>query len=104
MSSRRCAAQARRPVDLTLQGGGAHGAFTWDVLDCLLEERSLVIAGVSGTGAITAVHLGHACQGRVSIPSLLHGLGREAAGHWLEIHGADLGRRSTVDLAQEFLQ
>jgi hypothetical protein len=36
--------------------------------------------------------------------SRLHGLGREAVVHWLEIHGADLGRRSTVDLGQEFLE
>lgn len=59
MSVRRSAARARRPVDLALQGGGAHGAFTWGVLDRLLEERSLVIAGVSGTsaGAMNAVAL-----------------------------------------------
>src|SRR5215831_3264193 len=38
-------------VDLALQGGGAHGAFTWGVLDRLLEEPWLQIAGISGTSA-----------------------------------------------------
>ena len=44
-------------VDLGLQGGGAHGAFTWGVLDRLLEEPWLHFDGVSGTsaGAMNAV-------------------------------------------------
>src|SRR5215472_3365191 len=44
-------------VDLGLQGGGAHGAFTWGVLDRLLEESWLLFDGVSGTsaGAMNAV-------------------------------------------------
>ena len=46
-------------VDLALQGGGSHGAFTWGVLDRLLEEPSLRIDGISGTsaGAMNAVVL-----------------------------------------------
>jgi NTE family protein len=48
-------------VDLALQGGGAHGAFTWGVLDRLLEEPWLRIDGISGTsaGAMNAVVLAH---------------------------------------------
>src|ERR1700759_4701817 len=38
-------------VDFALQGGGAHGAFTWGVLDRLLEEERLRIDGISGTSA-----------------------------------------------------
>ena len=38
-------------VDLALQGGGAHGAFTWGVLDRLLQEPWLRIDGISGTSA-----------------------------------------------------
>jgi NTE family protein len=38
-------------VDLALQGGGSHGAFTWGVLDRLLEEPWLTIDGISGTSA-----------------------------------------------------
>jgi NTE family protein len=43
----------RKPVliDLALQGGGSHGAFTWGVLDRLLEEPWLKIEGISGTSA-----------------------------------------------------
>jgi NTE family protein len=46
-------AAAPRPqtIDLALQGGGSHGAFTWGVLDRLLEERWLQFDGVSGTSA-----------------------------------------------------
>ena len=39
------------PVDLALQGGGSHGAFTWGVLDRLLEEPWLNIVAISGTSA-----------------------------------------------------
>ena len=38
-------------VDLALQRGGSHGAFTWGVLDRLLEEPWLKIDGISGTSA-----------------------------------------------------
>jgi NTE family protein len=38
-------------VDIALQGGGAHGAFTWGALDRLLEEPWLQIDGISGTSA-----------------------------------------------------
>ena len=38
-------------INLALQGGGAHGAFTWGVLDRLLEEEGLEIAAISGTSA-----------------------------------------------------
>jgi NTE family protein len=41
----------RKRICLALQGGGAHGAFTWGVLDRLLEEESLAIEAVSGTSA-----------------------------------------------------
>ena len=39
------------PVDLGLQGGGAHGAFTWGVIDRLLDEDWIELTGVSGTSA-----------------------------------------------------
>ncbi len=38
-------------INLALQGGGAHGAFTWGVLDRLLEDDRVDIAGISGTSA-----------------------------------------------------
>jgi NTE family protein len=50
VSSRR-APGARPVVQLALQGGGAHGAFTWGVLDRLLDEDTIDIGQVSGTSA-----------------------------------------------------
>ena len=52
-------ASGKLPIDLALQGGGSHGAFTWGVLDRLLEEDGLEIAAISGTsaGAMNAVAL-----------------------------------------------
>ena len=41
----------RKPINLALQGGGAHGAFTWGVLDCLLEDGRVDIEAISGTSA-----------------------------------------------------
>ena len=38
-------------IDLALQGGGSHGAFTWGVLDRLLEESRFAIVAISGTSA-----------------------------------------------------
>lgn len=50
-----------QPISLALQGGGSHGAFTWGVLDRLLEEDRLDIEGISGAsaGAMNAVVLAH---------------------------------------------
>jgi NTE family protein len=52
-------ATTRRVLDLALQGGGAHGAFTWGVLDRLLEAPDLDIGRISGTsaGALNAAAL-----------------------------------------------
>lgn len=48
-------------VNLALQGGGSHGAFTWGVLDALLEDGRIALEGISGTsaGAMNAVALAH---------------------------------------------
>ena len=48
-----------KPVNLALQGGGAHGAFTWGVLDQLLDDGRIEIEGISGAsaGAVNAVML-----------------------------------------------
>ena len=52
MGRKRSAAEkTEHRIDLGLQGGGAHGAFTWGVLDRLLEDPGLVIDGISGTSA-----------------------------------------------------
>src|SRR5215470_9361452 len=48
-----------RPINLALQGGGAHGAFTWGVLDQLLDDGRIELEGISGAsaGAANAVML-----------------------------------------------
>ncbi len=69
---------SRRRVNLALQGGGSHGAFTWGVLDALLADGRLAIDGISGTsaGAMNAVALAH---GFASVQSQAKADPREAA-------------------------
>jgi NTE family protein len=50
-----------KTINLALQGGGAHGAFAWGVVDRLLDESDIGFEGLSGTsaGAVNAVVLAH---------------------------------------------
>ena len=87
-SSDAAAGHAHDPIliDLALQGGGAHGAFTWGVLDRLLEEPRLRIEGISGTsaGAMNGAVLahGHAAGGahgaRAALEDFWHRVSRAA--------------------------
>jgi NTE family protein len=65
-------------VNLALQGGGSHGAFTWGVLDALLEDGRVALEGISGTsaGAMNAVAL---AQGFETASQKAKGDKREAA-------------------------
>ncbi|HLT27048.1 MAG TPA: patatin-like phospholipase family protein [Zeimonas sp.] len=73
----------RHELDLALQGGGAHGAFTWGVLDRLLEDDRIGFAGISGTsaGAMNAVVLaaGWAASGRAGAREALRTFWSEVA-------------------------
>ena len=71
-------------VNLALQGGGAHGAFTWGVLDRLLDEDWLEVAAIPGTSA-------GALNGAAFKAGILSG-GREGARAALD-DGLELGRR-----------
>lgn len=64
-------ADSSRSINLALQGGGSHGAFTWGVLDGLLEDGRVGFDGICGTsaGAMNAVLVAH---------GLMHG-GRDGA-------------------------
>jgi NTE family protein len=77
------AAAAPLLVDLALQGGGAHGAFAWGVLDRLLEEPWLGLDGISGTsaGAMNAASLidGYAEGGPEGARAALEGFWRRVA-------------------------
>jgi NTE family protein len=72
-----------RRINLALQGGGTHGAFTWGVLDRLLEDERLEIEAVSGTsaGAVNAAVLVQGlCEGgRAGARAALDRLWRDAA-------------------------
>ena len=65
-----------KPVNIALQGGGSHGAFTWGVLDALLEDGRLEFSAISGTsaGAMNAVALadGWSRGGREGARQKLH--------------------------------
>jgi len=100
----------QKTVTLALQGGGSHGAFTWGVLDRLLEEERLDIEAISGAsaGAVNAVVLAHgyAVDGRA-------GARRALADFWERVSvkapfnfsgddiktGADLGSGAEVPVA-----
>jgi NTE family protein len=51
--------KSAKRINLALQGGGALGAFTWGVLDHILEDGRLIIEGISGAsaGAVNAIIL-----------------------------------------------
>jgi NTE family protein len=70
-------------VDLALQGGGSHGAFTWGVLDRLLEEEWLTVEGISGTsaGAMNAAVMaaGLATGGRDTAREMLRAFWRKTS-------------------------
>ncbi|MCU4180019.1 patatin-like phospholipase family protein [Bosea sp. BH3] len=70
-------------IDLALQGGGAHGAYTWGVLNRILEEDWLTIEAISGTsaGAMNAAVLasGYASGGREGARDTLNRYWRKVA-------------------------
>lgn len=79
-------------INLALQGGGAHGAFTWGVLDRLLEEPDVVIDGISGTSA-------GALNGAALKAGMIEG-GRDGARanlEWLWTEVAGIGDLRLVD-------
>lgn len=73
----------RKLIALALQGGGAHGAFTWGVIDRLLEDGRLAIEGVSATsaGAMNATVLASGLQrgGADAARGALHAFWRDIA-------------------------
>lgn len=104
----------REPVkiDLGLQGGGSHGAFTWGVLDRLLEEEWLEIEAISGTsaGAMNAAALiagydeGGRAGAKTALDRLWSAVGRAAAFSPLRRGPLDiLLGRWTLDSSPAFL-
>jgi NTE family protein len=66
----------KKKINLALQGGGAHGAFAWGVLDRLLEQEELEIDGIVGTSAgamnAAATAYGIAIGGSAGARHVLH--------------------------------
>lgn len=89
---------AAKKLDLALQGGGAHGAYTWGVIDRLLEDDRIEIEGISGTSA-------GAMNGVVMADALTRG-GKQAARQslrdfWKAVSRAGMAspiRRSPMDV------
>src|SRR6201991_4165969 len=99
-------------IDLALQGGGSHGAFTWGVLDRLLEEHWLRIAAISGTsaGAMNAAVLvdgwmhGGAEGARAALDSYWQRVSRAAAFSPLQRSPLDrLMGRWTLDMSPAYM-
>src|SRR5579871_6426109 len=89
----------QKSINLALQGGGSHGAFTWGVLDRLLEDERIAIEGISGTsaGAMNAAML---AQGFVK--GGREGAREELSRFWHRIGGLALltpGARTPYDMA-----
>ncbi len=79
-----------RRINLALQGGGAHGAFAWGVLDRLLDEPDIEIAAISGTSA--GALNGAALAAGLAIGSGRHG--RQAARENLDYIWSQVGQVS----------
>ncbi|WP_088348820.1 MULTISPECIES: patatin-like phospholipase family protein [Rhodomicrobium] len=86
------AAKGAKPINLALQGGGAHGAFTWGVLDRFLADSRIAIEAISGTsaGAINAV---------VLADGLMRG-GPEGARERLKLLWDEIGRAARLSPIQ----
>jgi NTE family protein len=86
----------RPPVNLALQGGGSHGAFTWGVLDRLLEDDGLHMSAISGTSAgalngavalsgyVTGMGTG---RGQASVQAARQGAQRALRAFWHDVSG-----------------
>lgn len=78
---------ARRRIALALQGGGSHGAFTWGVLDRLLEDGRFEISAISGTSAgalngavlVTGMAAGDADGARTALAGFWRDIGAAGA-------------------------
>jgi len=95
-------------INLALQGGGAHGAFTWGVLDRLLEEERLTFGWVSGTsaGAVNAVALAAGLAGggregaRAKLRQVWDGVHKAGVPDLIKLNPFLVGLSNSTTLAQ----
>jgi NTE family protein len=98
-----------KKINLALQGGGSHGAFTWGVLDRLLDDERVAIDGISATsaGAMNGAALcyGYAVGGRVgakrALAALWRGIASITAPQWAPQTGV---QREFSRLWREYLK
>lgn len=96
MSTKTNAASQKR-INIALQGGGSHGAYTWGVLDSLLQDDRIHIEGVSGTSAggmnATAMIQGLIQNGRQgardSLAAFWHRIADEGRKSWIQLNPLD---------------
>jgi hypothetical protein len=90
-------------LNLALQGGGSHGAFTWGALDALLDQG--LCDGRPAAGADQSAgargHPPHLGDG--AMISRLFDTGQAAAREWLTRHHAAIGQHATVDIRRDYL-
>ena len=90
---------AKKHINLALQGGGAHGAFTWGVLDALVADGRLVFDAISGTsaGAMNAVVMvdglarGGADGARQHLENFWKAVSREGSGNAADVFNRLMG-------------
>lgn len=95
-------------INLALEGGGAHGAFTWGVLERLLEDETLDVAWISGTsaGAVNAVALvsglaeGGRAKARESLRAVWDAVGKTGVPDLLRLNPWLAGISRSQTLAQ----
>ena len=99
--------EKRQALNLALQGGGAHGALTWGVLDRLLEEPVIEFGAISSTsaGAINAVALasGFASDGamgaRAKLLEVWTAVGNSAPPDLMSLNPFQMGRDMLGEMA-----
>jgi len=129
LPGRAAATPATKRINLALQGGGAHGAFTWGVLEQLLSDERLSIEGIfvarlidegrlphgTGLGQYRRINVHRILLDRFGTHfgtysklstdydffDMLHVSGMRAARRFLDEHFDDIGVKSTVDLRAE---
>lgn len=97
-------------INLALQGGGAHGAFTWGALDRLLQEPELEIAAISGTsaGALNAAALKSGMLGggnagaRDALDALWSSIAKSSSAGLHQWFGQELFSPSMISQALEY--
>ena len=89
-------------INIALQGGGAHGAFVWGVLDKFLKD--VLLHSIRGDRTMCELSVPSKFNADWAFLMYLFTKGRATADEWIQENYSYLGKNSTVDLYREFLQ